>query len=166
MTTGPAAASGEGTDPGAAPGPDLTADDAADGADGADPGTGRFAILRAARRAFTQRPYAEVTMRGIAADAGVSASLIVKRFGTKERLFNTVADFGPAADRLFAAPPPELGRHLVLTIVRLRRENLSDPSSASSSPSATWTSGPCCGSASVSRSPPGWPVSSTGRGVS
>ncbi|MFD3485608.1 TetR family transcriptional regulator [Streptomyces sp. NPDC058665] len=127
MTTGPAAASEEGTDPGAAPGPDLTADDTADGADGTDPGTGRFAILRAARRAFTQRPYAEVTMRGIAADAGVSASLIVKRFGTKERLFNTVADFGPAADRLFAAPPPELGRHLVLTIVRLRRENLSDP---------------------------------------
>ncbi|MFD3524475.1 TetR family transcriptional regulator [Streptomyces sp. NPDC058653] len=94
---------------------------------GADPGTGRFAILRAARRAFTQRPYAEVTMRGIAADAGVSASLIVKRFGTKERLFNTVADFGPAADRLFAVPPEDLGRHLVLTVVRLRRENLSDP---------------------------------------
>ncbi|AQU71422.1 TetR family transcriptional regulator [Streptomyces niveus] len=84
-------------------------------------------MLRAARRAFTQRPYAEVTMRGIAADAGVSASLIVKRFGTKERLFNTVADFGPAADRLFAAPPAVLGRHLVLTMVRLRRENHSDP---------------------------------------
>ncbi|MEV8347048.1 TetR/AcrR family transcriptional regulator [Streptomyces niveus] len=94
---------------------------------GADPGTGRLAILRAARRAFTQRPYAEVTMRGIAADAGVSASLIVKRFGTKEQLFNTVADFGPAADRLFAAPPADLGRHLVLTMVRLRRENHSDP---------------------------------------
>lgn len=30
----------------------------------ADPGTGRDAILRAARRAFTQRPYAEVTIRG------------------------------------------------------------------------------------------------------
>ncbi|MEV8350867.1 TetR family transcriptional regulator [Streptomyces niveus] len=94
---------------------------------GADPGTGRLAILRAARRAFTQRPYAEVTMRGIAADAGVSASLIVKRFGTKEQLFNTVADFGPAADRLFAEPPADLGRHLVLTMVRLRRENHSDP---------------------------------------
>ncbi|MFD9872454.1 TetR family transcriptional regulator [Streptomyces niveus] len=92
-----------------------------------DPGTGRLAILRAARRAFTQRPYAEVTMRGIAADAGVSASLIVKRFGTKEQLFNTVADFGPAADRLFAAPPAVLGRHLVLTMVGLRRENHSDP---------------------------------------
>ncbi|WP_405826012.1 TetR family transcriptional regulator [Streptomyces sp. NBC_00838] len=131
MTTGQAA---DGT---ADPGTDADAEPAtaprtgpgtdADSGTGPDPGTGRLAILRAARRAFTQRPYAEVTMRGIAADAGVSASLIVKRFGTKERLFNTVADFGPAADKLFAAPPAVLGRHLVLTMVRLRRENHSDP---------------------------------------
>ncbi|MET9531042.1 TetR family transcriptional regulator [Streptomyces sp. NPDC006649] len=95
---------------------------------GAHPGaTGRDAILLAARRAFTQRPYAEVTMRGIAADAGVSASLIVKRFGTKEELFNTVADFGSAADELFDAPLGSLGRHLVLALVRSRRERQADP---------------------------------------
>ncbi|GAA4091246.1 MULTISPECIES: TetR/AcrR family transcriptional regulator [Streptomyces] len=90
-------------------------------------GTGKDAILRAARRAFTLRPYAEVTMRSIAADAGVSASLIVKRFGSKERLFHTVADFGPAADALFSAPLEALGRHLVLTLVRMRREDQGDP---------------------------------------
>ncbi|GAA1350246.1 TetR/AcrR family transcriptional regulator [Streptomyces beijiangensis] len=90
-------------------------------------GTGRDAILRAARRAFTLRPYAEVTMRGIAADAGVSASLIVKRFGTKEQLFSTVTDFGPAADLLFDAPLDELGRHMVLSLVHSRRENQADP---------------------------------------
>lgn len=94
---------------------------------GADTGTGRDAIVRAARRAFTLRPYAEVTLRGIAADAGVSPSLIVKRFGSKERLFNTVADFQPAADALFAARPAVLGRHLVLTMVRLRDELRGDP---------------------------------------
>ncbi|MGW6977582.1 TetR/AcrR family transcriptional regulator [Streptomyces sp. NPDC054952] len=92
-----------------------------------DAGTGRDAIVRAARRAFTLRPYAEVTMRGIAADAGVSPSLIVKRFGSKEALFNTVADFRPAADALFAAPPRALGRHLVLTMVRLRDRLRGDP---------------------------------------
>lgn len=127
MTTGQAAdgTADPGTDADAEP---ATAPRTGPGTDaGADSGTGRLAILRAARRAFTQRPYAEVTMRGIAADAGVSASLIVKRFGTKERLFNTVADFGPAADKLLAAPPAVLGRHLVLTMVRLRRENHSDP---------------------------------------
>ncbi|MDQ0796162.1 TetR/AcrR family transcriptional regulator [Streptomyces sp. B1I3] len=89
--------------------------------------TGRDAILRAARRAFTQRPYAEVTIRGIAADAGVSAALVVKHFGRKEELFNTVADFGPAADELFGAPLDGLGRHMVLALVRHRREQQGDP---------------------------------------
>jgi AcrR family transcriptional regulator len=93
----------------------------------ADAGTGREAILRAARRAFAFRPYADVTLRGIAADAGVSASLIVKYFSSKERLFNTIADFGPAADQLFAVPLEALGRHLVLTLVRSRREQQGDP---------------------------------------
>ncbi|MET8295293.1 MULTISPECIES: TetR/AcrR family transcriptional regulator [unclassified Streptomyces] len=90
-------------------------------------GTGRDAIVRAARRAFTLRPYAEVTMRGIAAAAGVSPSLIVKRFGSKEALFNTVADFGSAADALFDAPPAGLGRHLVLTMLDLRDRFGGDP---------------------------------------
>ncbi|MEW1632961.1 TetR family transcriptional regulator [Streptomyces sp. NPDC093801] len=90
-------------------------------------GSGRDAIVRAARRAFTLRPYAEVTLRGIAAAAGVSPSLIVKRFGSKEALFNTVADFGAAADALFAAPPSRLGRHLVLTMVELRERFGGDP---------------------------------------
>ncbi|RDG39142.1 TetR/AcrR family transcriptional regulator [Streptomyces corynorhini] len=97
------------------------------GAATGDAQSGRAAILRAARRAFAFRPYAEVTLRGIAADAGVSASLIVKHFATKEKLFNTVADFGPDADRLFAVPPEELGRHMVLTVVRSRREQQGDP---------------------------------------
>lgn len=92
-----------------------------------DTGSGREAIVRAARRAFTLRPYAEVTLRSIAADAGVSPSLIVKRFGSKERLFNTVADFEPAADALFSAAPDVLGRHLVLTTLRLRDELRGDP---------------------------------------
>ncbi|MFB7209513.1 TetR family transcriptional regulator [Streptomyces sp. NPDC056255] len=92
-----------------------------------DPGSGRDAILRAARRAFTQRPYAEVTIRGIAADAGVSPSLVVKHFGRKEELFNTVADFGPAAAELFDAPIAVLGRHMVVTLVNRRRELQSDP---------------------------------------
>ncbi|MER7512451.1 TetR family transcriptional regulator [Streptomyces lavendulae] len=98
---------------------------AADGEPGAE--SGRDAIVRAARRAFTLRPYAEVTMRGIAAAAGVSPSLIVKRFGSKEALFNTVADFRTAADELFAAPPAALGRHLVLTMVELRDRFRGDP---------------------------------------
>ncbi|MFF2407341.1 TetR family transcriptional regulator [Streptomyces sp. NPDC058092] len=118
---------------GSAPGPEPTTATATGTATATataavtDPGTGRDAILRAARRAFTQRPYADVTIRGIAADAGVSPSLVVKHFGRKEELFNTVADFGPAATELFDAPLDMLGRHMVVTLVRRRRELQSDP---------------------------------------
>lgn len=121
---GTSPAGGTGTEPGAmtaGTGPSPVSDP------GTDPGTGRAAILRAARRAFALRPYAEVTLRGIAADAGVSASLIVKRFGSKEQLFGAVADFGPAADALFTAPLPELGRHMVHTLVGQRRAQQGDP---------------------------------------
>ncbi|QNE18751.1 TetR/AcrR family transcriptional regulator [Kribbella qitaiheensis] len=87
---------------------------------------GRTAILRAARRAFALQPYAAVTLRGIASDAGVSASLIVKHFGGKESLFDRVADFSDAAELLLKAPNSELGRHVVLTLVNWRREHGSD----------------------------------------
>jgi AcrR family transcriptional regulator len=87
---------------------------------------GRTAILRAARKAFALQPYAAVTLRGIAADAGVSASLIVKHFGGKESLFDRVADFSDAAELLLKAPNPELGRHVVLTLIGWRRENGTD----------------------------------------
>ncbi|MET8328678.1 helix-turn-helix domain-containing protein [Streptomyces sp. NPDC005181] len=119
----------------------------------ADQGTGRDAILRAARRAFTQRPYAEVTIRGIAADAGVSPSLVVKHFGRKEELFNTVADFGPAAEELFDAPLDTLGRHMVVTLVRRRRELQSDPLLRVVFSLGNQTNARCCATASTSRSP-------------
>jgi len=84
---------------------------------------GRITILRAARRAFALQPYNAVTLRGIAADANVSAALIVKHFGSKEALFDQVANFREAADMLLDAPDEDLGRHAVLTLVNYRREN-------------------------------------------
>ncbi|WP_030276994.1 TetR/AcrR family transcriptional regulator [Streptomyces sp. NRRL B-24484] len=87
----------------------------------------RRTILRAARRAFAVQPYAQVTLRGIAAEAEVSASLIVKLFGSKEELFAQTADFSADLDELLDAPLDRLGRHLVLTLVRVRRERRTDP---------------------------------------
>jgi len=84
---------------------------------------GRTAILRAARRAFALLPYAAVTLRGIARDANVSAALIVKHFGSKEALFERVADFSEAAELLLAAPDAELGAHVVRTLVTYRRDH-------------------------------------------
>ncbi|MCU7820682.1 TetR/AcrR family transcriptional regulator [Kitasatospora sp. DSM 101779] len=87
----------------------------------------RQAVLRAARRAFALQPYAQVTLRGIAAEAEVSASLIVKLFGSKEELFAQTADFSADLDELLDAPLNRLGRHMVLTLVRVRRERRTDP---------------------------------------
>ncbi|TDW15823.1 TetR/AcrR family transcriptional regulator [Kribbella kalugense] len=87
---------------------------------------GRTAILRAARKAFAREPYDAVTLRGVAADAGVSAALIVKYFGGKEALFERVADFTDAAQLLLAAPNERLGEHAVRTLVEYRRENDQD----------------------------------------
>ena len=87
---------------------------------------GRTAILRAARKAFAREPYDAVTLRGVAADAGVSAALIVKHFGGKEALFERVADFSEAAQLLLQAPNERLGDHAVRTLVEYRRENDQD----------------------------------------
>ncbi|MEV8097157.1 TetR family transcriptional regulator [Kitasatospora sp. NPDC085879] len=89
--------------------------------------SGRQAILRAARRAFALQPYAQVTLRGIAAEAEVSASLIVKLFGSKEELFAQTTDFSADADELLDAPLDGLGRHMVLALVRARRQRRTDP---------------------------------------
>ncbi|GAA0962656.1 TetR/AcrR family transcriptional regulator [Actinocorallia libanotica] len=89
--------------------------------------SGRAAILLAARRAFALRPYAAVTLRGIAAEAGVSAALIVKHFGGKEQLFDAVADFGPDVELLLSAPGERLGRHLVETVLLARRAGAPPP---------------------------------------
>ncbi|GAB2646441.1 TetR/AcrR family transcriptional regulator [Kribbella swartbergensis] len=53
----------------------------------------------------------------------MSAALIVKHFGSKEALFEQVADFSEAAQLLLGAPDEDLGRHAVLTLVNYRREN-------------------------------------------
>ncbi|WP_427889082.1 TetR family transcriptional regulator [Kribbella sp. GL6] len=87
---------------------------------------GRPSILRAARKAFAREPYDAVTLRGVAADAGVSAALIVKHFGSKEALFEQVADFSEAAELLLQAPNERLGEHAVRALVEYRRANDQD----------------------------------------
>ena len=87
----------------------------------------RLAIIRAARIAFGHRPYDMVTLRDIAAEAGVSAPLIIKHFGGKEQLFDTVADFGPAAEKLFDAPLDELAEHMIRYLLTTRRDRGIDP---------------------------------------
>jgi AcrR family transcriptional regulator len=52
----------------------------------------RERIIEAALLAFTSEWYDDVTLRGIAADAGVAPQTLVNHFGTKEGLFGVAVD--------------------------------------------------------------------------
>lgn len=77
----------------------------------------RGTLLRAARRRFSQHGYADVTLRDIAADAEVSAALVVKYFGSKESLFAEASSFESDASALLDCELPRLGEHLVRTLL-------------------------------------------------
>lgn len=87
----------------------------------------RQAILRAARKRFTHGAFAEVGLRDIAQDSGVSAALIVKYFGTKENLFAEAVSFEAEATALLDCDLDHLGEHLVATLLDLHDRANSDP---------------------------------------
>lgn len=94
---------------------------------GPDPGPAderdtRSVLLRAACYRFAASPYGEVTIRGIAADAEVSAPLVIKYFGTKERLFLAVADFVGDFEAFLdtEATGGDLARHLVTQVMAIQ----------------------------------------------
>ncbi|MBY8878419.1 TetR/AcrR family transcriptional regulator [Actinacidiphila acidipaludis] len=47
----------------------------------------KAAILAAARSRFAEQGYERTTIRGVAADAGIDASMVMRYFGSKEQLF-------------------------------------------------------------------------------
>ena len=47
----------------------------------------KAAILAAARSRFAEHGYERTTIRGVAADAGIDASMVMRYFGSKEQLF-------------------------------------------------------------------------------
>jgi AcrR family transcriptional regulator len=61
-----------------------------------------------------------VTIRDVAADAGVSAPLVIKHFGSKDRLFLRAADLAGQFDGLLDAPDAELARHLVSQVLAIQ----------------------------------------------
>lgn len=59
--------------------------------------TTRQAIIEAARQRFSVDGYALATIRKIAADAGVNASLVIQFYGSKEGLFAAAMSMSPMA---------------------------------------------------------------------
>jgi AcrR family transcriptional regulator len=83
-------------------------------------------ILRAAGRLFGARGYRAVTVRDIAAEAGVSAALIMKVFLSKEKLYAAVQpDESQLAE--LDVPTAELGRTLVFRVLTRRERGAQEP---------------------------------------
>jgi len=79
-------------------------------------------ILEAARKLFAERGYQGATMRAIAAEAGVDASLVVHFFGNKAALLGEAVEwpFDPEVEmpKLLVDGKHQAGRHLVALVVR------------------------------------------------
>jgi AcrR family transcriptional regulator len=79
--------------------------------------TTRQAILDAARARFASDGYAATTIRRVAADAGVNASLVMQFFRSKDELFAAVMSISPEALRRFSTafegPDEHLGERVV-----------------------------------------------------
>ena len=79
-------------------------------------------ILEAARKLFLERGYQGATMRAIATEAGVDASLIVHFFGNKLGLFAEAVEwpFDPdeAMPQILAGGRRQIGRNLVSLLIR------------------------------------------------
>jgi AcrR family transcriptional regulator len=73
----------------------------------------RAAILAAAKSAFASAGYAGTGLREIAAAAGVNAALVMRYFGSKEKLFGCVVDDSLFVDNLTACPRDRFGRHVM-----------------------------------------------------
>jgi AcrR family transcriptional regulator len=95
------------------------------------PTTTRDAIAGAARRQFAELGYDRATLRGIAAEAGVDAALVVRFYGSKEALFREVMALPPGVAEAMAGladgPRATVGRRLAEVIVGM----LEDPRSRS-----------------------------------
>ncbi len=79
-------------------------------------GNNREKILAAARGLFAARDFGAVTMRAVAAEAGVDVALVAHYFGSKDRLYAETIQLPPGIDRLFldalSAPRAQQGERL------------------------------------------------------
>jgi AcrR family transcriptional regulator len=73
----------------------------------------RGAILRAARARFAADGYQKATIRAIAADAGIDPSMVMRYYGTKDRLFAAAVDVDLRLPDITRIPKSRLGVTLV-----------------------------------------------------
>lgn len=77
----------------------------------------RAAILAAARERFAADGYAGATIRAIATQAGIDPAMVMRYYGTKEKLFAAAADFALDLPDLTGAPVGDWGAILARHVV-------------------------------------------------
>ncbi|MFF7652812.1 TetR family transcriptional regulator [Streptomyces sp. NPDC007983] len=73
----------------------------------------RATILRAARARFARRGYERTTIRAVAADAAIDASMVMRYFGSKDQLFDAALTIDLRLPDLTAVARDDLARVLV-----------------------------------------------------
>jgi AcrR family transcriptional regulator len=75
------------------------------------------AIRNSARERFAVDGYERATIRAIAADAGIDPAMVMRYFGTKEKLFAAAAEFDLRLPDLADVPRGEVGRRITGHVV-------------------------------------------------
>ncbi|TMR89768.1 TetR family transcriptional regulator [Nonomuraea basaltis] len=73
----------------------------------------KAAILAAARARFAADGYEKATIRAIAAEAGIDPAMVMRYFGSKEKLFATAAEFDLRLPDLNQVPRERLGETVI-----------------------------------------------------
>jgi len=79
----------------------------------------RAAIEAAARRLFAEHGYERTGIRDIAAAAAIDPAMVIRYFGSKDRLFAEVADFDLGLPDVAGIDPAQVGRTLVAHFLAL-----------------------------------------------
>jgi len=83
----------------------------------------RAAILTAARERFAADGFERATIRAIAADAGIDASLVMRYYGSKDKLFAAAAEFDLRLPGVAGLPRDRVGAALVSHFLRRWEED-------------------------------------------
>jgi AcrR family transcriptional regulator len=96
----------------------------------------RASILEAARRRFARDGYERATIRAIAADARIDPSMVMRYFGSKQRLFAAAAEIDLRLPDLRGTPRSRLGERLVAHFLERWEGPLAAPLSQPPGPGA------------------------------
>ena len=86
---------------------------ASDGSRGLRSNRTKAAILAAARRRFAADGYERTTIRGVASDAGIDPSMVMRYFGSKVQLFDAALAIDLRLPDLSAVRPGDVPRTVV-----------------------------------------------------